>query len=628
MSGTGYHVTHTVPSLVSLPDRFCEPDGFALLASFGIHCAPTLVVDDITQVVPADITSLATSRVVVKIADARVAHRSDHGGVVITDGQLEPVSRAVDDIRRRFTGVAPTQFVVSAFVPHIYELLIGLRHTADFGAVITVAAGGIHAEVWARAMRPECATAIVSVADTSAHSIAAALQALPVVRFLTESQRGAPPTIGLDAVVATVVAMQTLARARPDVTDLEVNPFAVTPGGLVALDVLGRTRPGGTPAAEAERPVDKLVHLLRPRTMGIVGVSSGMNVGRIILRNTLAAGFAADGITVVKPGTDTIDGCRCVASLAELGAPVDLLVVAVAAAQVPSTIDQVIAHRAAEAVIVIPGGLEEKAGGDLLVAGMHAHLRASRATTWRGPLINGGNCLGVRSRPGRVDTLFIPHEKLPVPAGPESPLAIVSQSGAFAIARLSKLASLNPRYVVTLGNQTDLTIGDYLHGLADDRSVRVFAVYVEGFRPGDGARTCEAIARIRQSGRRVIVYRAGRTAAGAQASASHTASLAGDALVSQHLLARAGATMADTIDDFDDLIALALACDGRTLGRGIAVRLERGIRVRRRRRSPRIAATGDLRPRDAQPPGGAVRVGEARWAGRRPQPARPHAHGR
>jgi acyl-CoA synthetase (NDP forming) len=158
-----------------------------------------------------------------------------------------------------------------------------------------------------------------------------------------------------------------------------------------------------------------------------------------------------------------------------------------------------------------------------------------------------------------------------VPTGPESPLAIVSQSGAFAIARLSKLASLNPRYVVTLGNQSDLTIGDYLHGLADDRSVRVFAVYVEGFRPGDGARTCQAIARIRQSGRRVIVYRAGRTAAGAQASASHTASLAGDALVSQQLLARAGATMADTIDDFDDLIALALACDGRALNRAIAV---------------------------------------------------------
>ncbi len=571
MSTNGPLVTHAPPAPTSLPERFCEPDGFALLASFGIQCATTIVIDDLAAITPADITSLATPRVVVKIADARVAHRSDHGGVVITDADLDAVRRTVDDIRRRFTAVSPTRFVVSAFVPHSHELLIGLRRTVDFGTVVTVASGGIHAEVWAKAMRPECATAIVSVTDTSAESVTAALRALPVVRFLTESQRGAPPIIALDAIVAAVVGMQTLARERPDVSELEVNPFAVTPAGLVALDVLGRTSPDDPGAAEPERPVDKLVHLLRPRTMAIVGVSSGMNVGRIILTNTLAAGFAADAITVVKPGTATIDGCRCVPSLADLGSPVDLLVVAVAAAQVPATIDQVLAHRAAEAVIVIPGGLEEKAGGDALVAQMHLHLRASRTTAWRGPLINGGNCLGVRSRPGHVDTIFIPHEKLPVPAGPESPLAIVSQSGAFAIARLSKLASLNPRYVVTLGNQSDITIGDYLHGLADDRSVRVFAVYVEGFRPDDGARTCEAIARIRQSGRRVIVYRAGRTAAGAQASASHTASLAGDALVSQHLLARAGATMADSLDDFDDLIALALACDGRTLGRGIAV---------------------------------------------------------
>ncbi|MBL8141378.1 MAG: acetate--CoA ligase family protein [Acidobacteria bacterium] len=557
-------------SALALPERFCEPEGFALLASFGIPYAPTLVVTDITRVTADDLAPLGPGRVVVKIADARVAHRSDRGGVVITDAHLEAVKRAGDEIARRFAEVSPTRFVISAFVPHAHELLVGIRRTQDFGAVVTIATGGIHAETWAKAMRPECATAIVAASETSRDAVASALRALPVVRFLTEPQRGAAATTSLDAIVTTVMSMQALARERDDITDFEVNPFAVTPSGLVALDVLGRTRVDATPG-EAPRPTEKLVHLLRPRTVGIVGVSSGMNVGRIILQNMLGAGFASDAITVIKPGTDRIDGCRCVPSAADLAAPVDLLVVAVAAAQVPQTIEQVLEHRAAETIIVIPGGLEEKAGSDALVTTMRAHLRASRGTEWRGPLINGGNCLGVRSRPGHIDTLFIPHEKLPVPTGPESPLAIVSQSGAFAIARLSKLASLNPRYVVTLGNQSDLTIGDYLHGLADDRSVRVFAVYVEGFRPGDGARTCQAIARIRQSGRRVIVYRAGRTAAGAQASASHTASLAGDALVSQQLLARAGATMADTIDDFDDLIALALACDGRALNRAIAV---------------------------------------------------------
>lgn len=558
------------PAPVRLPDRFCEPDGFALLGTYGIAHAVTVVVDEIEKVTQNDVITLGNGRVVVKVADARIAHRSDRGGVVIVDAHLEAVRRAIDEMRTRFADLAPTRFIVSAFVPHAHELLIGVRRTRDFGAVVTVASGGIHAESLASAMRPEHASAIISVDETSRAAVAAALSVLPAVRFLTEPQRGAAPVTTLEAITTTVVAMQALAREHPELSEFEVNPFAVTARGLVALDVLGRTAAASTPVVA--RPTDKLVHLLRPRSIAIVGVSStGQNVGRIILRNTLEAGFPAASITIVKPGADAIDGCRCVGSIADLGARVDLLVVAVSAAQVPQTIDQVLEHEAAESLIVIPGGLEEKVGADALVAPMRARLRASRSTEWRGPILNGGNCLGVRSRPGHVDTLFIPHEKLPVPAGPESPLAIVSQSGAFAIARLSKLAALNPRFVVTLGNQSDLTIGDYLHALADDRSVRVFAVYVEGFRDGDGARTCEAVARIRQSGRRVIIYRAGRTSAGAQASASHTASLAGDARVSQQLLTRAGATIAETIDDFDDLVALALACDGRTLGEAVAV---------------------------------------------------------
>ena len=80
---------------------------------------------------------------------------------------------------------------------------------------------------------------------------------------------------------------------------------------------------------------------------------------------------------------------------------------------------------------------------------MRESLLAARRTPWGGPVVNGGNCLGIRSRPGRYDTLFIPTSKLPVPDTPEAPLAFISQSGAFAIARASRLATLNPRYLVT-----------------------------------------------------------------------------------------------------------------------------------------------------------------------------------
>ena len=53
----------------------------------------------------------------------------------------------------------------------------------------------------------------------------------------------------------------------------------------------------------------------------------------------------------------------------------------------------------------------------------------------------------------------------------------------------------------------------------------------------------------------MILYRAGRTAAGAKASASHTASIAGDYAVTRELAQAAGVVVADSLSDFEDLVA-------------------------------------------------------------------------
>lgn len=133
---------------------------------------------------------------------------------------------------------------------------------------------------------------------------------------------------------------------------------------------------------------------------------------------------------------------------------------------------------------------------------------------------------------------------------------------------MSRLGTLNPRYAISVGNQMDLTIGDYLVYLKDDPEIQVFAVYTEGFAREDGRRVLGAAAEIVSSGRVVILYRAGRTPAGAQASASHTASIAGDYAVARALARAAGVIVAETIQDFDDLTRLfTLLRDRRARGR-------------------------------------------------------------
>jgi acyl-CoA synthetase (NDP forming) len=175
--------------------------------------------------------------------------------------------------------------------------------------------------------------------------------------------------------------------------------------------------------------------------------------------------------------------------------------------------------------------------------------------------------MGVRSVPGGYDATFIPgHKSSPDPTGPAVPLAVLSQSGAFAIARLDRLGHLRPRYLVTLGNQADLTAGDYLAFWQDDAEVAVVACYLEGFRPDDGSRFLEAAARIRRRGGVVLLYLGGRTPAGAAAAASHTAALAPDHALAGALAREAGVLVAGGFDEFEDLLRVAVGLRGKEIG--------------------------------------------------------------
>jgi acyl-CoA synthetase (NDP forming) len=118
--------------------------------------------------------------------------------------------------------------------------------------------------------------------------------------------------------------------------------------------------------------------------------------------------------------------------------------------------------------------------------------------------------------------------------------------------------------VATVGNQIDVTLGQYVHAMANDPRIEVIAAYVEGFVEGDGIRFLQGVRAARRAGKEVIVYRAGRSRSGKEASASHTASIAGEFAVTRELAIASGAMVAGTLEEFDDLVRLSLAFRGRT----------------------------------------------------------------
>ena len=539
-----------------------ETEGNEVLDALGFALPQSVFVRDAGELGGKPGLGALGDRVVVKVISPEILHKSDVGGVKVVANEAQAIAAAVREMEERFSGQDVAGYTVNEFIAYDrslgHELLLGLRWTDDFGAVVTFGPGGIYTEFLADNFKVGRNVAIFSPEVEEEGRIEETIDRIAVMSLVTGRLRGQAAKIQPAAVVPAISRFMALARRyMPDaIAECEINPLVVTTHGLVALDILVKlATPARPKPCPAGRPVHKLKQLLEPTSAAIIGVSEKLNPGHIILNNLIREGFDRSRIAVIKPGSDTIEGCRCYADVASIPERVDLLVLAVSAAQAPDIVADVIEQRKAESLIVIPGGLEEKKGTERLTSRMRDALARARESEWRGPLINGGNCLGIRSLPGRYDTMFIPEHKMPVPGGPVSPVAFISQSGAFAVSRMSKLP-LNPKYAITLGNQMDLTIGDYLTYLKDDQDIRVFAVYVEGFTRLDGQQFLRAAHEIVSSGRTVILYRAGRTSAGARASASHTASIAGDYAVTRELSQSAGVVVADSLQDYEDLIKL------------------------------------------------------------------------
>jgi acyl-CoA synthetase (NDP forming) len=539
-----------------------ETDGLAVLDAIGIATPRRVRLPGAEAAEALPDPPLPAERVVLKVLAPDLPHKTEAGGVRVLPARRLAVAAEVAAMERRFAGRPVAGYLLEEFVPHEgglgSEFLLGLRWTRDFGPVVTLGAGGIHAEFLARALREEDSLAVFSPALVRAGAIEEAVERFLPARLATQSQRGRPAALALEALAEAVRRFLTLAAGFcPDpLAEFEVNPLVASGGRLVALDalaVLGRAMEPQGPA----RPLEKIGRLLLPRSIAVVGVSeTSCNPGRIILQNILKAGFDPARVAVVKPGSESIEGCRCVPSISALPERADVVVLSVSASASAALIEEITRDRRAESVVLIPGGLEEKPESGPIVARMREALTRARGEDWRGPVVNGGNCLGVRSVPGRFNTLFIPEYKLPTPEGSEDPIALVMGSGAFAVSKSSKLSRLNPVYTITIGNQMDLTAGDYLEFLKRDPKVDVFAVYLEGFRPLDGARFVRAVEDIAASGRSVILYLAGRTPAGSAAAASHTAAVASDYRVARALAEGAGAVVAESLEDFEDLVRL------------------------------------------------------------------------
>jgi acyl-CoA synthetase (NDP forming) len=457
--------------------------------------------------------------------------------------------------------------------PNTVELRISLNNTREFGMVISAGFGGLDAELDEANFRKDRASVYAVTELTDAGDFLELFRrTLAYQRMASVAKRDGLclPDGQLKACFERMLALAavhspTSPEAEFVLQSLELRATAM--GDVMSVqDALCEFAPPQT--GRLPRPIHKIDKLIHPASIGIIGVSSSnMNFGRIILRNLMGSGYGKERMCIIRPGETEIDGVRCVESLKALDHKLDLLIVAVAASAVYELVDEIIKTDAVESVMLIPGSLGETQASREPAAALAARINAAHGKPGGGPVFLGANCLGVVSHPGSYDSWFIPLERLPKPRKkPERNSVMLSQSGAFMITRLSQNPWLDPRYMLALGNQTDLTHGDMLSYFAERPEIETLGIYIEGFKDLDGLDFARAVRKAVMNGKQVVVYKSGKTAPGMGGVMGHTASIAGGPILFESVVRQAGAIVADDFNSFDDLFYVAGALHKKKIG--------------------------------------------------------------
>lgn len=578
-----------------------EYEVYELLELSGAETTPkSLFIPRGSKLSDEALASLGGEQVVLKIVSPTIIHKTEVGGVKIVANQADRIRSGMRRmlyevpeqyaiwierhreaapaayrnlkeealeaaIRSDLAGVLQVQFMPPDSNAFGNELIVGLRHTREFGMVISAGLGGTDTELYANRFRKGQAIVAASTRLTDGDAFFELFRSTIAYRKLAGLTRGQRRIVTDEQLIECFVSFIEIANYySPDnpaapfvIEELEINPFAFTDYLMVPLDGMCRFTTSGNPAVN--RPIAKIDQLLHPKSIGIIGVSGRRkNFGRLILENVIAEGYPKEQIHLIRPGDAVIEGIPSTPDLEALDCPLDLLIVAVGSRYLPDIINQIIDQKAAHSVMLIAGGLGETEESQERAKEVIEHITHAHQQKEGGPVFLGANCMGVVSRPGKYDTWFIPQEKLP--RNREARVqraALISQSGAFMLHRIHQSPELHPAYLISMGNQTDLTLGDMVAYFKDSSEVDVIAVYAEGFNDMDGLEFCRAVREAVFAGKEVIFYKAGRTPEGKAATSGHTASLAGDYMVCESCVRQAGAIVARTFLEFQDLFFLA-----------------------------------------------------------------------
>jgi acyl-CoA synthetase (NDP forming) len=302
---------------------------------------------------------------------------------------------------------------------------------------------------------------------------------------------------------------------------------------------------------ERSANVASLRPVFEPRSVAVIGASRRRGtVGRSVLDNIRTGGYQGR-LFAVNPNARQVSGIPCVPDVASLPETPDLALIAVPPAAVPD-VAEACGARGVRGLVVFTAGLDTAACADLLAICRRHGMR-----------LIGPNCFGVAVPGIGLDATFAATHPAPGAAG------LVMQSGGLGFALVEHLSRLGIGIssFASVGNKLDVSSNDMLMWWEQDEVTKLAVLYIESFgNPRKFARTA------RRVGARmpVLTVHAGRSEAGQQAAASHTAAIATPLVSREALFEQAGIIATPGFGELVEATAM-LAAQPPPAGRTVAI---------------------------------------------------------
>ncbi len=324
---------------------------------------------------------------------------------------------------------------------------------------------------------------------------------------------------------------------------------------------------------EKRKISEELRPFFRPKSIAVIGASHKEgSPGNVIFHNLIAnyrEGRLKARVYGVNIKGGELFGEKLYKSILDVPEAVEHAIIVIPAKFVPDAIEEC-GKKGVKVATIISGGFSE-------VGNFELERKVLENARKYGIRIIGPNGLGIFDAYSGVDTLFIPEKKetdeglkINMPRPKAGFISFLSQSGALGDAVLDYMygENLGISKFISWGNKIDVDESEMLLYLMDDETTRVVIMYIEAIRK-EGQKLV-IVGKEFSKKKPIVVLKGGVTAAGARATWSHTASLAGNVRIYEAAFREMGALIAENLLELLDM-AKALSLQPPAKGRNIGI---------------------------------------------------------